>query len=272
MRGEPDLHLVPAVRPGLAGRVIATVSRACGMASAVSSAVTAAANRSAACPRSSVSRAARSPARAASSASSAASADTRSSSPSSSASLPTACFDQPSTAARSPVAVAAAAERADQPGQVGAALLHQPPAGPGRPRPTRRRRPARWPRRRRRTPPRPGGRPARPGPRRGRDAVERLPGAGQQRRRVRAVVAAGRRVAGQRLVRGGRGRVQGVGVRQPLLLGQQVRVLALGRLAAVDLGQAGPQLRRPAAPARGRGSVSSVSLPRTSRCRWKARW
>ncbi len=72
--------------------------------------------------------------------------------------------------------------------------------------------------------------------------LQRLPGHAEQGDRVRRVELAARRVAKQGLV-GGRGRrVQRVGVRKPLLLGEQLDVLAVGGLRLLDLGQAVSQV------------------------------
>ena len=257
---------LPCGPSSLAG-VTATVSRACGMASAASSTVTAPANLSAAC------RAARSagrpdhpPGRRARPPRRRARTPGRRGRPARQASR---CVLRPGEdGGKVPGAVAAAAERADQPAQLGAALLHD-------------REPGRVGLHRLDIGGELGGRvgddvrrlghaPRQPGQRRvvvG-CALQRAGGTGQQRRGVRSLVGARRRVADQRLVRRGRGRVQRVGVRQPFLLGQQVLVLACDRLAGGRSRRGQPAAPRPAAPARGRVRSARLSSPLTSRCRW----
>ncbi len=70
--------------------------------------------------------------------------------------------------------------------------------------------------------------------------LKRVPRGAEQRERVGGVEAS--RVADQRLVGGGRGAVQGVGVGEPLGLGGQFEVLAVGRLEPLELGEPGPQV------------------------------
>ena len=84
------------------------------------------------------------------------------------------------------------------------------------------------------------------------DRVQRPPGLGEQGHRVGAFAGRGR-VAEQRLVGGGGGGVQLVGVGQPLLLGAQGRGLARDRVELLDLGQAGPELGRLGDPGAGLG-------------------
>ena len=94
--------------------------------------------------------------------------------------------------------------------------------------------------------------------------VQGLAGAAEQRHHVAALVGPVRRVAEQGRVRGGRGGVQRVRVGEPLLLGQQRRVLALGRLGLLDLGQRPLQilgLLRPFAGLGGQPVQFGVHLP-----------
>ncbi len=65
--------------------------------------------------------------------------------------------------------------------------------------------------------------------------VQGLACAAEQRDRVGALVGPVRRIAEQGGVGDGRGGVQRVRVSQPFLLGQQCRVLTLGRLSPFDL-------------------------------------
>ena len=75
------------------------------------------------------------------------------------------------------------------------------------------------------------------------DRVQRPPGLAEQGHRVGALAGRGR-VPQQRLVRGGGGGVQPVGVGQPLLLGPERGGLARDRVELLDLDQPGPELGR----------------------------
>ena len=75
----------------------------------------------------------------------------------------------------------------------------------------------------------------------GADRVQRPPGHPEQGQRVRGIDGGSGRVAGQCLVRPGGRRVQRVGIGQPLVLGQQRRILAGHRGGRLDLGRAEPQ-------------------------------
>ena len=82
--------------------------------------------------------------------------------------------------------------------------------------------------------------------------LERLPGPGQQADRVRGLEGPAGGVTQECLVRRGRGRMQRVRVREPVFLGQQQGVLALGGLGPLDLGQAAPQILGLGRPLTGR--------------------
>ena len=96
------------------------------------------------------------------------------------------------------------------------------------------------------------------------DAVERLAGGAEQGDRIGTLVGAVGRVAEQGRVCAGRRGVQGVGVTEPFLLGQQLGVLARDRLRSLDLRQRPLQVLRLGGPLRAR-AVSSLSSACTSR-------
>jgi hypothetical protein len=82
--------------------------------------------------------------------------------------------------------------------------------------------------------------------------LESLPGPGQQADGIRGLEGPAGGVTQECLVRRGRGRMQRIRMREPVLLGQQQPVLALGGLRPLDLGQAAPQILCLGRPVTGR--------------------